>query len=392
MVGDGTEEVRVSFRYEKRLPGIGPVRKMTGLTDPDEIEEFKGLMQTLVRSRPALVEMFRDDKLTAIELLTANREEGGLSRLQPDPRVLVALWGESGAFEQAFRRHRTKDGQTVRRYRVSAKKLERLGVLPVLPEFEAKYPAGLTPATVRDLERLDWDAIAANWQGSPSDWMAFYRMLSHFLTRHFGGRRVGKAHPWRAKVLDLLPRKAERKRVPAISPAVFSRIVARTPEYARPCYRALLITGFRVRSEYLALGRAHLRPQVFEVEVPGTKTEESAAVVPVDPSCWPWLDAAVPAPIAYGQIRKHWARACIDEGLAVRAPDPYRPGKTRYRGPTLHDIRHLTGQFMTNAGVPESMVQAYLRHTDPATTRRYTMQQMRSEAATAMARAMAVGT
>jgi integrase len=376
----------MSFRYECTLPGIGPIRKTTGLSDPADITEFKGLMVSLARSRPKLAEMFRDGALSATELLVANREDGGLSRLEPDPRVLVALWGEQGAFAEAWRRHPKREGATVRRYRVSATKLERLGLLPVLPEFEARYPGGLAPQTVRDLERLDWDAIAASWQGSPSDWMAFYRMLSHFLTRHFGGRRVGKAHPWRARVLDLLPRKAERRRVPAISPAVFARLVARTPDYAQPCYHALLITGFRVRSEYLALGREHLRPQVFEVEVPGTKTAGSAAVVPVDPACWPMLERAVPSPLAYGQIRKHWMRACLEEGLATKAPDVAHPGRLRYQGPTLHDIRHLTGQFMTNAGVPESMVQVYLRHTDAATTRRYTVQALRTEAAAAMAR------
>jgi hypothetical protein len=34
------------------------------------------------------------------------------------------------------------------------------------------------------------------------------------------------------------------------------------------------------------------------------------------------------------------------------------------------------------------MVQAYLCHVDPATTRRYTMQQIRSEVADAVARAL----
>lgn len=361
------------FRYEKRLPGLGPVRKMTELTDPDDIEMFKGLMLKLARHKPRLCEMFRDGEITATELLLADRDEGGLSRLEPDPRVLMHLWGEQGAFERAFRTHRKADGETVKRYRVSARKLERMG---------------LSLTTVRDLETVDWDEVARVWPGSPSDWMAFYRMLSHFLTRHFGGKRTGKAHPFRAKVMDLLPRKAERKRVPAISPAIFQRLVSLTPDYAQPVYQALLLTGFRVRSEYLALTREHLRPAVYEIEVPGTKTEGSAAVVPVVPACWHWIDRAVPSPIAYGQIRKHWMRACLAEGLARKVPHPYKPGSQLYRGPTLHDIRHLTAQFMTNAGVHESVVAAYLRHTHIATTRRYTTQQVRVEAAAAIARAV----
>lgn len=353
----------MSLRYERRLPGIGAVRKTTGLTDPLEFEEFCGLMAKLSRTKPAIVEMFRDGKLTATELLLADREDGGLAKLQPDPRVLMPLWGEQGALERAFKAH--PQGETVKRYRVSAKKFQGLD-LPV--------------RVVRDLAEVDYDEVAGGWQGSPSDYMAFYRMLSHFLTRHFGGKRTGRAHPFRCQVMDLLPRKAERKRVPAISPALFQRLVSHTPDYAQPVFQALLLTGFRVRSEFLALRREHLRPHVYEIEVPGTKTEGSRAVIPIDPGCWHWIDRAVPSPIAYGQIRKHWTRACITEGLATCAP--------RYVGPTLHDIRHLTGQFMTNSGVPESMIQAYLRHSDPATTRRYTMQAMRIEAAGAIAKAV----
>jgi integrase len=363
------EEVRMSYRYEKRLPGIGPIRKMTGLSTRDDFDEFSGLMLTLARTKPRLCEMFRDGEITATELLLANRNTD-LSRLMPDARVLMALWGQNGAFERAFQGH--KQGATVTRYRVSARKFHLLS-------------PGLH--MVRDLETVDYEALAKAWPGSPSDWMAFYRMLSHFLTRHFGGKRTGRSHPFRAQVMDLLPRKAEKKRVPAISPAVFHRLVSLTPVYAQPVYRALLITGFRW-GEYEALDRGHLRPQTFEIEVPGTKTVNSADVVPVDPACWAEIERAVPSPIAYGQIRKHWAKACLAEGLATKVPDPCRPGRLRYKGPTLHDIRHLTGQFMTNAGVPESMVQAYLRHSDPSTTRRYTMQAMRAEASSAIARAV----
>jgi integrase len=395
VVGEGQGEGVVSFRYEKRLPGLGPIRKSTGLTDEDEIEEFKGLMVMLARTRPALIEMWVRDEVTAVGLLRANREDGGLAKLVPDPRVLVALWGEDGAFERVFRRHRKKEGATVRRYRVSAVKLQRLGVLPVLPDFVSRYPDGLTPQTVGDLQRVDWDAVAASWRGSPSDWMAFYRMLSHFLTLHFGGKRTGRAHPSRTAILDLLPRKREHKRVPAISPGVFAGLMARQiPEHARPSYYALAITGFRL-NEYLALERAHLRPALYEIEVPGTKTEESAAVIPVHPSLWRWIDAAVPSPLAEKWLRVHWHRACLKEGLATLVPDPTgrispvtKKVRLRYKGPTLHDLRHCNGQWATNAGAHESMVQAYLRHTDPATTRRYTMQQMRTEVAGAVARAL----
>jgi hypothetical protein len=65
----------------------------------------------------------------------------------------------------------------------------------------------------------------------------------------------GRAHPSRTAIMDLLPRKREHKRVPALSPAVFAGIMDRQiPEHARPCYYALAITGFRL-NECLALER-----------------------------------------------------------------------------------------------------------------------------------------
>jgi integrase len=370
----------MSYRYEKRLAGIGSVRRSTGLDDATEIEEFKGLVQSLAKTKPQLVRMFAAGDLSARELLLANREEN-LTTLVPDARVLMNLWE---AFEHAWGGHRKAADPTIRRYRVSALKLLRLGPLP---RRDGSAPALLV--TVRDLERVDWDTVAEHWLGSPSDWMAFYRMLSTFLTLHFGGKRTGRAHPFRNQVLDLLPRMKEHKRVPEISPAVFLRLMAHVPEYVRPCYHTLVTTGFRA-GEYLALAREHLRPDVFEIAVPGTKTEMSAGVIPVDPSLWPWIDAAVPSPVQYAWLRKHWARACLKEGLATLADNPFRPGMKRYSGPTLHDLRHCAGQWATNAGVPEAMVQAYLRHSDPTTTRRYTMQQIRGEVATAMAKVMRI--
>lgn len=365
----------MSFRYERRLPGIGPVRKSTGLTEPAEIEEFKGLVRTLAKERPALLQMWVKDEMTATQLLIANREQR-LSEFRKDPRILVTL---EEAFERAMG---SREGETAKRYRVSMAKFRRL-----VPDV----------VSVKDLRTVDYGHLAKTWPGTPSDYMAFRRMMSHFLVKHFGGGLVGKLNRWRAKTMDMIPRKKERKRVPAISPAVFNRLVSLTPDYAQPVYRALLITGFRVRSEFLALKREHLRPQVYEIDVPGTKTPESEAEgMPIDPANWQWIELAVPSPIAYGQIRKHWMRACLAEGLATKKPDPTgrlskETGQVRlkYCGPTIHDIRHLTGQFMTNEGVPDSMIQAYLRHSDPATTRRYTIQAMRAEAAAAMARVSA---
>jgi integrase len=54
----------------------------------------------------------------------------------------------------------------------------------------------------------------------------------------------------------------------------------------------------------------------------------------------------------------------------------------------LHDLRHCTGQWAINEGVPEAKVQTTLRHTTPEMTRRYTKQKDKGEVATAVADVM----
>jgi integrase len=41
---------------------------------------------------------------------------------------------------------------------------------------------------------------------------------------------------------------------------------------------------------------------------------------------------------------------------------------------TIHDLRHVHGQWAINAGVPESKVQSSLRHKSASMTRDYVMQ------------------
>lgn len=357
----------MTHRYERRLPGIGPVRRVTGLTDPDDIKVFEGLMVELARTRPVIVEMFRDKLIDAHAMLRANREQN-LAALIPDARTIRPLWE---SIEGAWAMHR-KGEATRARYRRAIKKLQRLCPLPAL--------AGGTihPVTVAHLAQVDWDALAGIWGGSPSDWMALQRAMSTFLTLHFGGKRTGRAHPFRLKVLDAMPRKAETSRVPDISPQLFERLMREVPEYVRPCFVTMVGAGLR-RGEYLALRREHLRPDTCAIEVPGTKTAGSAAVVPVAPELWPWVEAAVPSPVQYKQLRLHFVRACRALGLS-------QPG--RYSGPRLHDLRHCTGQWAMASGVDEAAVQQYLRHRDPKTTRIYTVQQMRAEVSTAVVRSL----
>lgn len=91
--------------------------------------------------------------------------------------------------------------------------------------------------------------------------------------------------------------------------------------------------------------------------IPGTKKAGSAAVLRVDPELWPWVTAAVPAPLAYWGLRFHWKRALATAG----ADQTLR----------LHDLRHLTAQLLVNAGQTEASVQTTMRHETASMTRRY---------------------
>lgn len=58
--------------------------------------------------------------------------------------------------------------------------------------------------------------------------------------------------------------------------------------------------------EYLAHTEADLMPATCSVRIHGTKTAASNATVRVSPKLWPWIRAAVPAPVAYKWLRTHW--------------------------------------------------------------------------------------
>lgn len=347
----------MSIRLERSLPGFGHVRKATGLTLAAEFDELWGVLLAQAKIRPSVVRAWLDGDLSTWALLHASRA-GTLDTALPDARTLVPL---SDALAAAWDRSRKAGPETLKRYAVSAAKLLR------------QVPALASPAaTVGTLATVDWPGVAAAWPGSPSDWMACYRMLSAFLTLHFGGGRVGRANPWRAQVLDMLPRKTEHERTPSCTLAQFSAAVDKLPNVYRAMAWTLVITGLR-KGEFFALRREHLHHETYEVVVPGTYTPGQAGGrevrLPVSAKLWHWIDAAVPAARAYGQLHREWRKAGRAVGLDL----------------TLHDLRHLMGQWAVNGGVAEAAVQGYLRHTEASTTRRYTLQAARREVADTMA-------
>jgi hypothetical protein len=105
--------------------------------------------------------------------------------------------------------------------------------------------------------------------------------------------------------------------VPDLPVETFWAIVDATPEHARPCYVTLAATGMRL-GEYLGCTKRHLVPAKFAIDVPGTKTDESAnadlrrrRALAVD-------RAGIPSPLGENWMRIYWRRACLALGAAER--------------------------------------------------------------------------
>jgi len=155
--------------------------------------------------------------------------------------------------------------------------------------------------------------------------------------------------------------------------ATFWRVVNAAPEHVRPAFVAIVALGLRV-GEYLRLRETDLHPLTKTVSIPGTKTAGSLAMLRADPELWPRVTAAVPEPVAYGWLRRHWKRALDTAGANVTL--------------RMHDLRHLTAQVLVNRGRSEASVQATMRHATPSMTRRYAKQRDRGENAAVLARAL----
>jgi hypothetical protein len=67
--------------------------------------------------------------------------------------------------------------------------------------------------------------------------------------------------------------------------------------------------------EYLACQQEDLRRHTYTLRVPGTKTTGSDDIAQLDPAMWPWVNAAIPAPVQYKWLRIHFERACAAIGV-----------------------------------------------------------------------------
>jgi integrase len=226
------------------------------------------------------------------------------------------------------------------------------------------HPSSLTQ-DVRRTRTDHWKALLAAWNRSAADWNHLRRALSAALTCAFGYHE----HPTRRKLMKRLPLRPEPSRVSAVDFETFQRILAFVPAMYRPVFRTLLQTGLR-RGEFCRLRPSHLNQRARIVNVPGTKTDESARPIMVHDDFWPDLLAAVPCPVGESRLYAIWQAACTAAGVTDARP---------------HDLRHSFGQWSLESGVQDSEVQEALRQKSSNITKNYRRMKQTEAASTGLA-------
>lgn len=359
-----------SYRLDRVFPGVGRLAVASGATTREEFKKRNALLTRLYdHGRLDLLRAIKAGTYTTTEVYAAERADPTLASLTGERAILSRplwatvetwvrrpLWGDAAAPQDG-----PAPSPTRKRYGVSFKALKDRAGLP-----EA--------ATIEALGSVDWKALKARWPKSDGDWFHLRAAVSHFLADQLGDVQ----HPFRRALFDkkfrgpsanYFPFAKAAERVPDLDVPTFWRIVHQTPEFVRAAYVTIAALGLRV-GEYLRLTDTDLLPATKQVRVPGTKTAASVATLPVADALWPWVTAAVPAPLAYKWLREHWVRA----RKAVGAGDV-----------RLHDLRHFPAQLLVNAGRSEASVQSTMRHATPAMTPRYARQRDRGENARTIA-------
>lgn len=277
----------------------------------------------------------------------------------------IALEKELAAAIDATLSKMGRGAATRRRYRVTAEQVKRA----LAKESALWWPEGTAPLTfcVKHLSGVQWSSLKAHWllERSAADWNHVRRMLSAFLSKFLGQ----KHHPFATEVRALIPIEHEEARVPDLTPSLFWLIFDKASEHVRPAFITILLTGARVRTEYLRMTEAHLMPQRCAVRLPGTKTDLSQRVVAIPEEYWPWVESGVPSPLGYKWLRMQWMRACVAAGAGAWT-DP--ENENGYVGLQMRDLRHALGQWASDANVPLDRIMDTLGHTNPAMTARYT--------------------
>jgi integrase len=176
---------------------------------------------------------------------------------------------------------------------------------------------------------------------------------------------------------DAYPRAAEPEgRMPDVPLEVFWEILDQVPEALRPAYITLVVTGMGP-GEYCRVEATDLHPLTFSLTVHGTKLgRQGGQLISVAEEAWPWVEAAVPAPISQDGLSRTWKAACRAAG---------------HSGLRLYDLRHAHAQWLSDAGVSEALIGVSLRHKTAAMTRRYTKRLAKRETAERLGRVIFPG-
>ena len=332
-----------TFRFDRRILGVRVTRR-SGTRAWRQFEEDNAILTQLsAQGQVEAVRLFQNGRLTMPQLRAAHaRGKLASAHLVTDIALREPLWGEDGAFQKVLpRMGRSKPSRD--RYLNSINALEK----------KAGEWLG-EKAIVADLENVSWSELASAWGASGSDWNRMRAMLSSFLTNLLNT----KWHPFRHQVLARIPSMDEVERVCEINIAQFWKAVGEAPELVRPAFVTLVATGMRV-GEYFACKPKNLNAETLTVNVPGDPTgrnpKKKGRAVQVAEWLWPFIEAAVPAPLEYKALRLQWHKAQKAIGVS---------------GVRLHDLRHLKGQTAIE-GADISAVADVLGHTQMSTTRRY---------------------
>lgn len=349
------------YEFDRVIPDVGRIRQTSGTRDLREFRRRDAILTKLHETAQLeLLRAFKERKLTIEALVEHDRHGRGGETLEV-LKLQQPLW--AAIAEQLPRMGGTHG--TRERYELSFRTLRAS-----CPQLGAR-------ATVADLQTVDWWALHTAWPNGPADWNRMRAAVGRFLTLV-----TGHVHsPFRLKVMAPLDRQEEPEgRTPDLSPAQFLALLERiVDDDVRAALIAIVLTGMRI-GEYLSLDRTALQPTNARIRIPdqeGNKTR--GRVMTVHPDDWGWIVAAVPfggIPLSttrrvvekdprYRRIWKHWKAAQAAAGMLDAT------GRVTV---TLHDLRHCTGQWASDAGQADRSIQTLLGQKDPRMTARYTKQ------------------
>ncbi len=342
-----------SYVIQMKVSGVGRIAIASGAKTKGEYKKRRACLEKLRDTgRLDILRAIKNRQITVNEVYAADMED----RLGFVLADIVLLRPLKESVDRWLERSAKAKG-TRARYRVAWNLLRRSGQLKA-------------HSSLKDLDAVDWQGWANTWEASAAHWNNLRRMVSKLLSDH-----VGKHHPFRHQVLERFPHKKERKRLPDLSIDDFWRVVNRLPEEFRAVYVTLVATLMRI-NELLACTDLNLHHHTRKIAVPGTKTVSSEDTIPVAESNWPYVRAAIPCPFSHWQLWRRWRDACTSAGVTPT---------------TLHDLRHVGAQWLTDAGRSRDSVQAMLRHDDPSQTAIYTATVLKQEDAETMGRILARG-